>query len=403
MNWLLRLLLILAVPLYAVDDGGGDAGSTDGDDKAGTGDAAGETDGAAGVGADGSGTDGAADKGGDSAGGAAKKPDDTASMLAAIEAGLAKNREAKGDEADGQKAPSTQKPAGKTDAEVAAEADKAAKDKAAADAKALEGKTADDFKLTPEQEAVLKKDSRDRFQKLHSYAKAKEAEIAKMTPHMQELEEARNNIMGILEESRTEPEELGRLLDFNKAVKTGRIQEAIGMIEEYRAELYKAIGQEAPGVDLLKDFPELRQRVENSELSREDAVKLANAERREQALQRQSEQQRNQHSTVQQRQQQADNAVKAIEAWTAKMAKEDAHFGVRQHDVAQQIEAIFAEYPPHLWLKTIQKLYDLTPLPAAKPKLPSGDGTLRPTGTKPGPAKPATDFEAISQGLGYNF
>jgi len=402
MNALLRFLLLLAAPFYAVDpNGGGDAGADAGTEGPNT---AADT-GNEGV-ADPAGAD-PADPGSDKAG--PPKEVDVNDMAEAIAAGLGESPPERERGPDGKFLPKTEgQPAANIAArnpeELAAIEQKKTADKAAADAKALEGKTADSFQLSPEQLGVLKKESRERFHQLTTYAKARETELSELRPKMQELQQAREGILNIMRESQTEPDELGRLLDFNRMIKTGNYAPALKLVEEYRAQLYKVMGREAPGVDLVSEFDDLNARVDAGELSRDDAVALANGRRRDAALSEQSQSQQRQQQNGAQAQQQQDQALSALDAWTKRMAAQDPNYAAREQAVAPRIAKIIQTYPPHLWLPTIEEIYNVTPVPAARSNsIPSGPALLRPNGTKPGPAQPRDMASALSQGLGYSF
>lgn len=381
------------------------------------GEAAGGDAGAAGeAGAD-AGTGGAADAGEAAAGiaqtpAAVPKEVSVTDMAAAITDGLARGPDgrfvAKDGAADPTKPVEGAQPGAKADplkpaADAGTVAADAAKAKAAADAKALEGKTADDFALTPEMKQVLKKDAQERFHGLTALAKAREAEVNELKPRVQALEQAREQILNVFKESHTEPEELGRMLEFNRMIKTQDYPGALKIVEAYRAQLYKVMGQEAPGVDLVSEFPDINARVDAGELSRQDAVELANARRQAAALQEQNQRHTQHAQSAQQTQQARATALQSIEAWTAQMAKTDPHFAVREKGVATEVAEILKAYPPNLWLSTIQRVYNATSVPAApaRSNLPTGSAPLRPNGTKPGPAKATDMVGAISQGLGY--
>jgi hypothetical protein len=72
-------------------------------------------------------------------------------------------------------------------------------------------------------------------------------------------------------------------------MKSGDYEGALKIIENTRAGILKALGREGPGVDLLAEHPDLKARVDNQEISRADALELANNRRANAARQQQDQ------------------------------------------------------------------------------------------------------------------
>lgn len=282
-----------------------------------------------------------------------------------------------------------------------AEAKKAAK---AAEDAALKDKKADDFQLTPQMKRFLSGEAQQRFHHLHRYAKEQETKVVELTEQNTAISKARDEMMGLFAEHQVEPEDLGALLDYNRRVKTGDLQGALQIIEAQRVALYKALGREPDGggVDLLAEFPDLAQRVKDMELKREDALQIANARRRDAALEQRRGQEGNQQRAAEQRRQAEDKALNDIDAWAQKKAKDDIDFKAKEEKVLERFKSsIMKRYPPTMWLQAMQDVYDSIEIAKAEPVIP-GDPPLRPSGARPG-AKQFTELtpEALRQGLGY--
>jgi len=299
--------------------------------------------------------------------------------------------------------------ANKAAADAALEADpvkKAAADKAAADTKAaddakIKATKVDDIKLTDAEKAALTPKAHERFHTLHKVAKANEDALVVANAQLTELRTRSEALTNIMKETQTGPEELGALLDYNRMLKTGQFDDALALVEQHRAAIYKAMGREAPGVDLLADFPDLAARVERNEITRGDAIELGNNRRREAVRQQQENGQRQQQQHETQTLQQQQNALGQIEKWCNDTAQKDVDFKAREAKLMPQIEQIMQQYPSHLWLPTIQRLYETVSVPR-ETTFSQQTTPLRPNGAKPGPKAPASMFDAIRGGLGYS-
>jgi hypothetical protein len=291
---------------------------------------------------------------------------------------------------------------------VAAEAKKA-DDQKKADEEKLKGKKADDFQLTEEEKKVWKQETQRRFTELRGFAKAQQLEVERLSQENLALSSARENMMSVFDEAKVEPEELSQLLEYNKMVKTGNLQGALKVINEQRVAILKAMGKEEPGVDLLDDFPDLKGKVTENEMSRESALELANSRRRaaqdEQNRNAQAERDRQDQSGVRAR----ETALAEIDRWCKEAAKGDIDYKAKETkimlkkgDEPSLLDGILRDYPPNLWLPTLRRLFST--IEVVKPALPgNGNGEpLRPSGAKPG-AKVFTELtpDALRAGLGY--
>lgn len=359
-------------------------------------------------------------------------------MLAAIRSGLAPDAGAAADGSDGSAAgaervrdPVTgrfvEKPAVQAEAPAAAATPKAGDKAPAAEAtkpaagadptKPLAPKKADDFALKPEEKASLTPNAQRRVHEIHKEWKTAEAqwetERTTLAQQNEQLQQARESIMGVLTETQTTPEDLTQLLSFNALVKTGNLKGALEMVDAYRAQLCQALGLEAPGVDLLKDFPDLVAAVsgDQPQMTRERALEVANARRLQQNVQQQNQQQSQQQQQVQSIKQQQDDAMAAIERWSQAAAQKDIDWAGKEAKIIEKLDVIVKRYPPNLWLQRLQEEYEATPAAPAQQQqqqqrsaeVPGtgGNTPLRASGARGGLPQAASMEEAIARGLGY--
>lgn len=271
-------------------------------------------------------------------------------------------------------------------------------------------KTAAELDLKAEQLKLLKPETQARFREMIGTLKAHEGTIAKQTETISTLSQARDAILGVMEETNTTQDELANYLEFNRMLKSGDakdLEAALGLIEKQRAVLYQALGREPEGggLDLLADFPDLAKQVEDSEITRAAALEIAKGRRersaREQAAQRQQTQQRTQQQTEQQKKEAAEGALAEIDKWVVGLSKSDLDYKAKEDKLLAKVKGVVDKYPPHLWLPTLQMMYDGIEVQKAAAPAGGGNRPLRPSGAKPGAKQPASMQEAIDQGLGY--
>lgn len=277
-------------------------------------------------------------------------------------------------------------------------------------AAAPKAKTSTELALTKEQLAVLKPEARARFQEVISTLKAHEGTIAKQTETIKNLGEARDAILGVMEETHTSQDQLAAYLEFNALLQSKDpkdLESALQMVEDQRTALYQALGREPEGggVDLLADFPDLKEQVENEDITRKAALEIAKGRREEARRQaearQQQDQQRTQQQTEAERKKAGEKALGEIQSWTAGLEKSDLDYKAKEDRLLPQVQGVLKEYPPHLWLPTLKRMYE--GIVIQKPAT-TGDRQqrpLRPSGARPGAPAPASMQEAIDQGLGY--
>jgi hypothetical protein len=184
-----------------------------------------------------------------------------------------------------------------------------------------------------------------------------------------------------------QPEEFVRTLEFGRLMNAGDEQSlrlALQMVEEQRETICKHLGIEAPGVDPLSDFPDLRSAVENLEINKTYALQLAKVRRQEHAKQ---QVQQAQHASQQEMQQYQQSIAQASQ--TA-----EAYFKTREHEAdypakMAQIQARFKDpafvnefistYEPRQWFGVFKLMYDNLAVATPQKALSSQPMRSRPT------------------------
>ncbi len=272
-------------------------------------------------------------------------------------------------------------------------------------------KTAAELDLKPEEKKALHAKTQARFAEVITTLKAHEGTIAKQSADIKVLSEARDAILGVMEETHTSQDQLAAYLEFNALLQSKDpkdLESALQMLEGQRVALYKALGREPEGggLDLLADFPDLKKQVDEEEITRAAALEIAKGRRdraaRQAEEQRQQQQQQQKTQTAEQRKQAGEKALADIETWTAGLAKTDLDYKAKEDKLLAKLDGVLKSYPPEQWVSTLKLLYEGIEITKA-PASPGGkqNQPLRPSGAKPGAKAPNSMLEAINQGLGY--
>jgi len=233
-----------------------------------------------------------------------------------------------------------------------------------------------------------------RFQDLVADNKAKAEELSKATDAVSQIQKTVSN-------SGLTPNEFATLLDYGKlATSESRSdkEHALEFAKNEVARLSKEMGVEAEGVDLLDEFSDLQQQVDNYELSRDHAIELANSRRLQNK--RESEQQAIQQQN-QERQQSSDEISKAaaeIESFMASQKKMDIDFDAKEKYLLDQVDYIQKNYQPHQWAGVVSQLYSAVGSMASNQTQQvkkSAQAPLSSSGVTAGPSNSASMADAI--------
>lgn len=241
-------------------------------------------------------------------------------------------------------------------------------------------------------EVPAKEEKPEEQQKPAASPEQEEAELVKaipsergrkrMTQLLREGREARTNLDSfrrVVSDSGLDQESFGNLLTITKLCSSANPQDldrGLKMLEDVRTVLYRQVGREAPGVDLLAGQSDLQERVKAMGISREDALAIARG--------RQAEaDQKAQYEAA--RQEQAEQAAFMAKLDNFKQVTTQA-FAAHQNDLdfneriavlqkrftPQEIIRFAREVPPEQWGPTLMYYYDMAgdmvQRPAAQPR-----------------------------------
>ena len=258
----------------------------------------------------------------------------------------------------------------------------------------------------------LKGEARAQFKALSDHAKSIEEQATTQRAEYDTMAERVGTFEHIIKDSGATPEVLSAHFRYIKACATGDLESALAFVEQERRTLATILGRPVDGVDLLADYPDLKQRVTNMELSEQDALELANSRRGQQRQHQhqavQAQQVENQRAVRAQQQERTD-ALNGIQQWIAEqqgtMLPTDwqaIETAVVDYLKAPETQAILAKISPSLWLSHLKQQYTFIRKHAAQRPPPAGVTPLRPRGAGGAVDKvPGSAEEAVRARLGY--
>lgn len=251
----------------------------------------------------------------------------------------------------------------------------------------------DDLDLYAEPEG-LKPKAQERFRSLVDNNK-------KVTGELEQAKTAMAEIHKTVESSGMSPEEFGQMISYAQFANSPSKED-----HEYAFKLIKAeyermavkVGEEVEGLDLFADFPDIKEKVDGYELSREDAMEIVNS--RKQLLQTQ------QNQTLQtQASNEADDKARSIEdvkSFMTGMEKTDIDFKSKESILLEQVEEIRKNYPVSQWPVVVRQLYYNLGRMGSKTKQEKKAGDNAPLKSTPnsgGASAPQSALDAIKFAL----
>jgi hypothetical protein len=199
--------------------------------------------------------------------------------------------------------------------------------------------------------------------------------IRQVFAERKQLEQDMTEFKQLVQGTGMTPQDFAQTLEFGRLVNSGDekdLRVALEMVEGQRAMLYQRLGVEAPGIDLLKGHDDLKEAVDNMEITRERAVELAKFRKSEAAKAQQQQEQQATSQRQQQFQQTVQNAAGAMEAYLNTRANEVDHPARMKVITAHfqnpaNLQAFIQTYEPHQWAATIKMMYDGIVVPKAQP------------------------------------
>ncbi len=242
----------------------------------------------------------------------------------------------------------------------------------------------------------LKKETGERIQAVIKIAKEQTQKAELATSQF-------NEVMGLIKETRATPEQYGQTLEFLKMFNSGdpdQLEKALVAAQQTVTNIARLLGKPVPGVDFLSGHQDLRDAVQNGEISQAHAEELA-AARANRQLHTQMGQQHTQQGQAEQVRRQGISDLNALEV---QLQASDPQFAAKRPTLLKIMQPIINRLPPTEWAAAVRDAYANIPAPvaaapAAKPAVP-GQQPFRGKNPAGGhQAEPKTLAEAIKQGI----
>jgi hypothetical protein len=240
--------------------------------------------------------------------------------------------------------------------------------------------------------------TRERMEAL--VAKVKEATTERNT-----IKQQRDDLVGMVAETRATPEQFNQSLQYLAAVNSGDPKQIRGAVEILRQELTalcNMIGEPVPGVDALSNHADLRQAVEAGDISQAHAQELATArDARAFTTRRQQQTTETQRQETEQAQAQ-ESGRQALDALEERL-KSDPDYARKRPILLATLVPIFEDLHPSKWAQKFEQSYrqlKLGPAPVKPAAATPGQQPLRarqPAG--PAAKAPASILDAIEAGV----
>lgn len=198
--------------------------------------------------------------------------------------------------------------------------------------------------------------------------------IRQVFAERKQLEQDINEVRELISSTKMSPDEFAQTLEYGRLINSGDdkdLRVALEIIEGQRSALYQRLGVEAPGVDLLAGHEDLKNAVENLEITKERALELAKYRKADQEKQAAVQQQQQTQQQQAQYQKTVQDAAGAMESYLSTRANEVDHTA-RMEVIGNHfknpanLQEFVSKFEPHQWPTAIKLMYDGVVVPKAQ-------------------------------------
>jgi hypothetical protein len=252
--------------------------------------------------------------------------------------------------------------------------------------------------------STLKEATRERITSLVKIAKD-------LTSARDQALAQRDEIMTLIQETGSTPEQYGQALDFLRMVNSGnRVdqEKALTLMQQEVAALSRILGVPVAGVDLLTNHADLQKQVSDGEISRANAEEIAAARESRKFHSAKDARASEQQQTDRQYDAAVTKAKADLNAFEASVAN-DPKFKLYRTTLVKQMQAVFEDIHPSKWAAKFKAAYDALPnVPAPRQPALGGNGNgakpnnnpLRPKNPAGGQQKAiSSPLEALNAGI----
>lgn len=246
-----------------------------------------------------------------------------------------------------------------------------------------------------------------RFHELSAEARKVPA-LVKEVETLKPMAEQAERINAVFADSKANPEQIGTMLRYLKAINGGDPAEMNQAFDTLMAEVQhigKLLGRSVTGFDPVTDHADLNAEIEAGSLTPERAREMAAIRAREKLVEQNRTRTSQAQSAEAEQRKNVDEGIAAVNAFGAEMQAKDPHYKAKVQQLTDKgvFDGIKADTHPTKWASAVRRAYALIPDPAPTPSAPPvGHMPLRPSGAGAGGTmqpKPKNAEDAFDMGL----
>jgi hypothetical protein len=198
--------------------------------------------------------------------------------------------------------------------------------------------------------------TRERMTSLIAAVKEKDEHIA-----------VQNQLFDSIQSTGATPEEFGAMLGYMRWVHSDKpedLKQARTLLLSELEGLSLKLGEAAPGVDFLSKYPDLQEKVNNGQITVDDANEMALHRQRTKVQTDQTTQQRTQQETAQAATTERNAAIKELNELGSALSGSDPDYA-RKHEMLKPMIDVLGTMPPKQWKTAFMNAYKALKLPAA--------------------------------------
>lgn len=198
--------------------------------------------------------------------------------------------------------------------------------------------------------------------------------LVSMVKEKDEIISQQHQLFAQIESTGATPQEFGAMVGYMAWVHSNdpkQLTQARDLLMSELRGVSLKLGEAAPGIDFLSDYPDLKTMVDNGQITTDVAQELAIKRTREKTERDASVAKSSATAATQAAETAQNDAIKELNALGAQLMQDDPDYA-RKHDILKPIISSFGILPPKQWKAAFMRAYNA--IPAANPNAGGGSG-----------------------------
>ncbi len=184
-----------------------------------------------------------------------------------------------------------------------------------------------------------------------------------------EMIATQNQLFDAIQSTGASPDEFGAMLGYIRWTKSDKpedLKQAQALLQSELEGISLRLGRAAPGVDFLAKFPDLQAKVDNGQITTEDAQEIALHRQRTNVNTARTTQQQTQEATAQAATQARNAGIAELNTLGTTLNSTDPEYATK-HEILSPILASLGQLPPASWKNAFMQAYKaITPAQVAR-------------------------------------